>query len=93
MQFEIKTLLSTPLATNNYLLVGNDFAVLVEATASVEQNVSKKLFITKNNSMETERFRLKGVKTKSFLFVTAMRLRLAMKNFCVYRRQVTQTTQ
>lgn len=37
MQFEIKTLLSTPLATNNYLLVGNDFAVLVEATASVEQ--------------------------------------------------------
>ena len=36
MQFEIKTLLSTPLATNNYLLVGNDFAVLVEATASVE---------------------------------------------------------
>lgn len=37
MQIEIKTLLSTPLATNNYLLVGNDFAVLVEATASVEQ--------------------------------------------------------
>lgn len=37
MQFEIRTLLSTPLATNNYLLVGNDFAVLVEATASVEQ--------------------------------------------------------
>lgn len=37
MQFETKTLLSTPLATNNYLLVGNDFAVLVEATASVEQ--------------------------------------------------------
>lgn len=37
MQFEIKTLLSTPLATNNYLLVGKGFVVLVEATASVEQ--------------------------------------------------------
>lgn len=37
MQFEIKTLLSTPLATNNYLLVGKTFAALIEATASVEQ--------------------------------------------------------
>ena len=37
MQFEIKTLLSTPLATNNYLIVGESFVVMVEATATVEQ--------------------------------------------------------
>lgn len=37
MQFEIKTLVSTPLATNNYLIVGESFVAMVEATATVEQ--------------------------------------------------------
>ena len=37
MQFEIKTLASTPLATNNYLIVGESFVAMVEATATVEQ--------------------------------------------------------
>lgn len=134
MQFEIKTLVSTPLATNNYLIVGESFVAMVEATATVEQikrvigerkldavflthshfdhasnleNILKtfdakcymhkkcyeKLFIMKNNSMETGHFRLKGAMTKSVLFVMVTRLRLAVKNFCVYRRQDTQTIQ
>lgn len=37
MQFEIKILVSTPLATNNYLIVGESFVAMVEATATVEQ--------------------------------------------------------
>ena len=37
MDYQIKVLRSTPLATNNYLLTFGDEAILVEASATVEQ--------------------------------------------------------